>query len=398
MPSARCSRASRRWRACASSRRHAAPGAGRGYLGRWGDFIIGLSYLWEGQVLLAEQLLRPTLAEAEADLGRRNPFACMLAALLAAALWERDQPAEATALLANRLDVLERSGLPECVLLGYRTLARIAIAAGRRAPRHSNCWVRWTRSGGARKLPRLRLASLADQVRMHARRFRPETCRELCRQIDALLADPTLPQGPLWQRSARLLQQLAHGYAAIAAQDWRRALAPLAARRCAGPAGEAGPAAHRDPGPARLRAGPLRREVAGPAARGARPGATAGPAPGVRRRPSGAGRLGAAGRGQRSTRRAALAGPLAAPMRPREAAADAARLRATPSMALTPKEREVLELLARNLSNKEIGLAMQVGEETIKWHMKNLFAKLDAGTRKQVVSRARILGLLADAG
>ena len=54
-------------------------------------------------------------------------------------------------------------------------------------------------------------------------------------------------------------------------------------------------------------------------------------------------------------------------------------------------------LVARNLSNKEIGLAMQVGEETIKWHMKNLFAKLDAGTRKQVVSRARILGLLADA-
>ena len=63
-------------------------------------------------------------------------------------------------------------------------------------------------------------------------------------------------------------------------------------------------------------------------------------------------------------------------------------------MALTPKEREVLELLARNLSNKEIGLAMQVGEETIKWHVKNLFAKLDAGTRKQVVQRARILGLL----
>ena len=68
--------------------------------------------------------------------------------------------------------------------------------------------------------------------------------------------------------------------------------------------------------------------------------------------------------------------------------------RASPSMVLTPKEREVLELLARNLSNKEIGLAMQVGEETIKWHVKNLFAKLDAGTRKQVVSRARILGLL----
>ena len=75
-------------------------------------------------------------------------------------------------------------------------------------------------------------------------------------------------------------------------------------------------------------------------------------------------------------------------------AADAARLRLPPSKALTPKEREVLELLTRNLSNKEIGLAMQVGEATIKWHMKNLFAKLDAGTRKQVVQRVRILGLL----
>jgi LuxR family maltose regulon positive regulatory protein len=64
---------------------------------------------------------------------------------------------------------------------------------------------------------------------------------------------------------------------------------------------------------------------------------------------------------------------------------------------LTPKEREVLELLARNLSNKEIALAMQVGEETIKWHLKNLFGKLAAGNRKQVVRRAQLLGLLADA-
>jgi LuxR family maltose regulon positive regulatory protein len=56
----------------------------------------------------------------------------------------------------------------------------------------------------------------------------------------------------------------------------------------------------------------------------------------------------------------------------------------------------VLALLAKGLSNKEIGRALQVGEETVKWHLKNLFAKLDAGTRKQVVARARIFGLLSD--
>ena len=39
----------------------------------------------------------------------------------------------------------------------------------------------------ARGLPRLCIASLADQVRLHAGRFRPETCRALCAQIDAVL-------------------------------------------------------------------------------------------------------------------------------------------------------------------------------------------------------------------
>jgi LuxR family maltose regulon positive regulatory protein len=85
---------------------------------------------------------------------------------------------------------------------------------------------------------------------------------------------------------------------------------------------------------------------------------------------------------------------LVAPARTPPAPRESEKTHSTPSMALTPKERGVLTLLARNLSNKEIGLAMQVGEETIKWHMKNLFAKLNSGTRKQVVSRARILGLL----
>lgn len=49
-------------------------------------------------------------------------------------------------------------------------------------------------------------------------------------------------------------------------------------------------------------------------------------------------------------------------------------------MSLTPKEREVLDLLERNLSNKQIALEMQ-GGETVKWHVKNLLTELDAGGR-----------------
>ncbi|HEY2189208.1 MAG TPA: LuxR C-terminal-related transcriptional regulator [Caldimonas sp.] len=361
-----------------------------GYLDRRGDFIVGLSYLWEGQVLLAAKLLRPTLAQAEAVLGRRNPFTCMVAALLAAAQWERDEPDDAAGLLANRLDVLERSALPEAVLLAFRAMARIASSEGAEH-RAIELLGALDAVGVARHLPRLRIASLVEQVRLHARRFRPETCRDLCARIDALLADPATPKGPLWRSSVAVLRDVAIAHAAIAAQEWRRA-AEVLARADDRAQGIKQGRLHLELLGLRAyvldRCGekslPLLREAVDLAATYGlvRVFDDAHPELGdwVRRAFHGASAL-----------PGMAPGPLAASMVARPAPPAS---RTTPTMALTPKEREVLELLARSLSNKEIGLAMQVGEETIKWHMKNLFAKLDAGTRKQVVQRARILGLL----
>nr|WP_205964392.1 LuxR C-terminal-related transcriptional regulator [Ramlibacter agri] len=358
------------------------------YLQGWRDFIVALSYIWEGQVKLAEQLLRPVLARAEAELGRRSSFATMLAALYAAALWEHDQPEEAAATLANRLDVLERCGLVEAVLLGFRTLARIAMVAGAEH-RALELLGALDAVGIVRKLPRLRVASMVDQVRLHARNYRGDSARALSQQIDAVLAGPDVPGGPLWHRSVRHFQLMARGYAAIAAQDWRAALQPLA---------------QADEAVQELKQGRLHIELLGMRAFAMeRCGERAQPllrealdlarSFGLQRVFSDAHPdLGAWVRQVAGSAAAVPPGPAApAPV------AEAPRLRAAPSMALTPKEREVLALLARGLSNKEIGLAMQVGEETIKWHMKNLFAKLDAGTRKQVVARARIFGLLSEA-
>ena len=61
---------------------------------------------------------------------------------------------------------------------------------------------------------------------------------------------------------------------------------------------------------------------------------------------------------------------------------------------LTPKETEVLQLLAANLSNKKIAQALDVGDQTVKWHLKNMFHKLQAGTRLHLLARARMLGIL----
>ena len=76
-------------------------------------------------------------------------------------------------------------------------------------------------------------------------------------------------------------------------------------------------------------------------------------------------------------------------------AAGEERQRRQGSRTLTPKERSILLLLARDYSNKEIAKSIAVSDETVKWHLKNLFNKLDAGSRKHAVTRARSLGFIS---
>jgi NarL family two-component system response regulator LiaR len=62
---------------------------------------------------------------------------------------------------------------------------------------------------------------------------------------------------------------------------------------------------------------------------------------------------------------------------------------------ITQREYEVLQLIARGLSNQEIAAQMFVSLNTVKTHTSNLFSKLDAQRRTQAVERARALGLIA---
>ena len=61
---------------------------------------------------------------------------------------------------------------------------------------------------------------------------------------------------------------------------------------------------------------------------------------------------------------------------------------------LTPRELEVLRLLARGLTNKEIGLALTVSETTAKWFVKNILQKLGASDRTEAVTTAFERGIL----
>ena len=71
---------------------------------------------------------------------------------------------------------------------------------------------------------------------------------------------------------------------------------------------------------------------------------------------------------------------------------DEAKLR---SLAITPREHEILGLIAEGLSNREIGERLFVSENTVKTHSSRLFEKLGVNRRVQAVQKGRALGLIA---
>jgi DNA-binding NarL/FixJ family response regulator len=61
---------------------------------------------------------------------------------------------------------------------------------------------------------------------------------------------------------------------------------------------------------------------------------------------------------------------------------------------LSERELEVLQLVARGLSNKEVARAIGRTDETVKIHLKNIFAKLDVADRTEAVTVALTRGLI----
>jgi len=79
----------------------------------------------------------------------------------------------------------------------------------------------------------------------------------------------------------------------------------------------------------------------------------------------------------------------------REFAHQAQRVSAPrPGADLTPREREVLELVTQGKSNKEIAVALSIAENTVKNHLKNILEKLHLENRVQAATFALREGLV----
>jgi two-component system NarL family response regulator len=65
-----------------------------------------------------------------------------------------------------------------------------------------------------------------------------------------------------------------------------------------------------------------------------------------------------------------------------------------PMTELTPRQRQILEMIVDGLSYKEVGAALHISENTVKYHMGEILMRLHARNREQVVAYALRSGLL----
>lgn len=356
----------------------------------WGEWVTGFSYLWEGKVELAVQALLDATQRCEATLGRRSALSVMFASTLSEALADAGKIDEAALVLADRLDVIDRLAAPQSIAMGYRSAARIALAAGQE--RRAIDLLEYLHALGERRaIPRFCVTSLAEQVRLHALRGRGETAASAGKRLDAIVAGWDDDANGMLRPLLALRAAIARAFARLAIRDWAGVRAALAPARATAERLQRGRerieimqldalATHHHGGDGAALLGEARSlatlygfnatlfDSQPDLFAWSRRGSGGLPAPEAQR-------------------------PAPAPERPKPLPVRAV---ARGGGLLTVKEEEILLLLAKNLPNKHVAAALGISGDTVKWHIRNLFGKLNAGSRKHAVDRARLLGILPD--
>lgn len=370
-------------------------GASRSLYDRmYGGFAVGLSYLIKGQASEAAVVFRAALECAEGSTGWRSLPAAVQAAGLAAACWELGAEDEARALLANRLDLVEQAALPDAVILAYVTLARYESQKGREG-KAFDALNSLAVIGEVRGQPRLVAASLGEQIRQHAVRNRLSSCRMLLGALDEIARKPAHGL----EAELQLMRELALARVALLDFDDDGAAAALDAAERVAMALQRG----RDqitigilrscgerPHEASVR---LLAEAMNLAESFGLVRAIADDWPAALECLTD---LDQAGPERTAGVSAAFIERVAERCRPGWVPESAAAVKIVRPRAahLSTREMELLAALAQGRSNKEIARMLDVGTETVKWHMKNLLSKLNAASRRHAVDRARLLGII----
>ncbi|WP_213959653.1 LuxR C-terminal-related transcriptional regulator [Variovorax sp. dw_954] len=352
-----------------------------------------LSHVMEGRVVEAERILREVYEEAEQRGSAFAGVACTAAALLGDVLYELGEVESARRLLESRIELIERVTIPDAVLRAYVVLATAHWQEGHQLEAF-DALDRLEDFADVRGLDRLHAHALRLRCGWNLRQGKSDAAKAALVRLEALAAKyadvlPPIQSEIEWcAASARVAVafQMGDFHAAVGVLDAMLARAEKAGRARA------------------IAQNRLKRAYAN-----WRLGKT------ERARTDLVEAL-AVGRRLGLVRRLLDAVPelaemLAALLREKDVdpvrafyvrqllAAAAASARAPgatgdPAGAggaepLKEREVEVLELLAQALPNKKIARALGLSTQTVKWHLKNIFAKLGVTSRDAAVARMR---------
>lgn len=357
--------------------------------------LQGLTWLYAGDVRSAEPLLRDALAQSERELGRYSELACNSAAYLSAALYELNELDELRQLLDGRLDLMERVVLPDALVTVALASARLRRADGNPLEAIEGL-ERIDELAQRRSLDRLLAFAISERVRCLLYMQDLDAAAAMLQKLQALAARHAQGAGPVSQRIrglTRFIEALCHA----ARLDDRAALEAL---------GECGrddtALLQRRDRCATLVLRALLLERLGQRAQALevmRAALQLGQRHGLVRTllDMGAGVLPLAAAcagapGAHDPMLAFYVEHLQQQQRRHQPAARQAT--AAPCEPLSERELEILRALAQSMSNKRIAQALGISPETVKWHLRNVYAKLGVVGRDDAVASARGMGLV----
>ncbi|WP_261502165.1 LuxR C-terminal-related transcriptional regulator [Acidovorax bellezanensis] len=363
-----------------------------------GRSLVGLSYAMEGKMPQAERVLRAVVAQA-AQAGKACSDARYLAlSLLADVLFELDHIPQACALVEDKLEVLERTVMPDAMLRVYRVLAAAAWQSGQPAQTFSQLQ-RLKAYATHHRLERLLAHGLADTVHYHLLLQEPDAARSAMAQLQAMdkrqASDGAISEIAQAAQSASIQWALGTGDLEGAADRLAQLLASCEA------AGRQRSVTHL-----------LVRSAALDSLRGHGDAARLQLVEALRR----GHRLGllrslvdADPMARALLQKLGTTEPLdpvlafyverlLATSSPTQAQACGAAAPPTSALqSLSEREMDMLRLLAQAMPNKKMARALELSPETVKWYLSRIYAKLGVSGRQEAVARARDLGWSSEA-
>lgn len=361
-----------------------------------GECFVGLSFALQGDMNQAEKTYREALAKANCQEGYYSEPACFAASYLSEVLYETGQWDECQRLVTERLDIMDHMAPADGLIRSYVALARMAHAKG-----HINEAKSYLESledlGLRRGLDRLVASALLEHIRLCLSHNKRAEVDEFQRRLNALAASYAdasqcvSAEITAYARWGRIRLQLAEG-------AWQQALDSIVESE----------AQYRQWGRfqeiARLQ---LLRAIA-LLQLGDRTAALAAAADSLTL----CQRLGllhtVLDEGRRATELVtalakekdldpllqAYIGKMRWDLEKETQSRESRNPSEQPPEKLSARETEILNLLAKALTNKKMALSLGVTPETVKWHLKNIYAKLAVVSRDEAVARGRDFGLI----